>query len=118
MFPFGLRRAQSGIGARLALLAIALQLVLSFAHIHQLPLSQATISAPAQSGGGSDLPLAGDDCAICANIAAFASLDLPEQAEFLAPTARAEILAPILVALSFRPVAFRHFSSRAPPVSA
>lgn len=98
----------------MALLAIALQLVLSFAHIHPLPTEQATISAPAQ-GNGSDLPMAGDDCAICANIAAFASLDLPKQAEFQPPATRAEILAPIAVAADFRAPAIRHFSSRAPP---
>lgn len=114
MFRFGLGRAQSGFGARLALLAIALQLILSFGHIHPLPTAPAAISAPAQNGTP-DLPLAGDDCAICANIAAFASLDLPEQAEFAAPSTRAEILAPVTAAGDFRPVAIRHFSSRAPP---
>jgi len=97
-------------------LAIALQLVLSFAHIHPLPTPQATISAPAQNGGP-DLPLAGDDCAICASIAAFASLDLPKLAEFPAPAARVDILAPAAAAADFRPVAFSHFSSRAPPAA-
>ena len=117
MFHFGPRRAQSGFGARLALLAIALQLVLSFAHIHPLPVPQTAISAPAQSGG-QDLPLAGDECAICANIAAFASLDLPKQAEFAAPSVRAEILTPAVAAADFRPVSFRLFASRAPPSAA
>src|SRR4051812_8107914 len=116
MFRFGPRRAQSGIGARLALLAIALQLVLSFAHIHPLPIAQATFSALAQSGG-QDLPLAGDGCAICANIAAFASLDLPGQAEFPLPATRAEILTSLSAATDFRPAALRHFSSRAPPAA-
>jgi hypothetical protein len=99
------------------LLAIALQLVLSFAHIHPLPAPQTVISAPAQSGG-QDLPLAGDECAICANIAAFASLDLPGHAEFPAPATRAETLSPLTGAEDFRPVALRHFSSRAPPSAA
>jgi len=98
----------------LALLAIALQLVLSFGHIHPLPTAQATISAPAQNGG-SDLPVAGDDCAICANIAAFAVLDLPKQAAFRVPSTRAEIIAPMAAAMDFHPVTVRHFSSRAPP---
>lgn len=101
----------------MALLAIALQLVLSFGHIHPLPTALETISAPAQSGSP-DLPQAGDDCAICANIAAFASLDLPGQAEFTVPSALAEILAPATVATDLRPAAFRYFSSRAPPAAA
>lgn len=114
MYRIGLRRAYSGFGARLALLAIALQLVLSFAHIHPLPISQPSFSAPAQSGG-SDVPAAGDDCAICANIAAFASLDLPKQAVFQPSATRIETLAPVAAAADFRPVTSRPFSARAPP---
>jgi len=114
MFLIGQKRAYRGFGARLALLAFALQLVLSFGHIHPLPTQQAIISLPAH-GGGPDLPLAGDDCAVCANIAAFAALDLPKQTFFLPPATRAEILAPHAVAVDFRPVALRHFRSRAPP---
>lgn len=115
MFRNGQERAYRGFGARLALLAIALQLVLSFAHIHPLPTQQVAFSAPAQQGGGPDLPLTGDDCAVCANIAAFAALDLPTQAVFLPPSTRAEILAPVSVAVDFRPIPIRHFASRAPP---
>jgi hypothetical protein len=115
MFRIGRKRAQSGFGARLAVLAIALQLVLSFGHIHALPTQEAVFSVPAQSSGGQDLPLAGDDCAICANIAAFATLVLPQQAHFLPPATRAEILAPIAVAVAFHPVPIRYFASRAPP---
>lgn len=118
MSQIGQRRAQSGFGARLALLAIALQLVLSFAHIHPLPSHQVAIAAPAHGQGSPDLPLAGDDCAVCANIAAFAALDLPRQAVFQPPATAAEIVAPVAVALDFRPVAVRHFSSRAPPSAA
>ena len=116
MFPIGQRRAYSGFGARLALLAIALQLVLSFGHIHPLPTQQAVLSVPAQ-GGGPDLPLTGDDCAVCANIAAFAALDLPTQTVFLPPATRAEILAPVTVAVDFHPIPIRHFSPRAPPAA-
>jgi len=116
MFYSGRRRAPSGFGAWLALSAIALQLVLSFAHIHPLPTQQVVFSVPSQSGGP-DVPLAGDDCAICANIAAFASLDLPQQGFFLLLATRAEILAPITGATDFRPIAVRHFSSRAPPAA-
>jgi len=117
MFPIGQKRAQAGFGARLALLAIALQLVLSFGHIHALPVQQAVLSVPAQSSGGPDLPLAGDDCAICANIAAFAALDLPQHAVFLPPATRAEIIAPVAPAVAFHPVPIRHFASRAPPAA-
>jgi hypothetical protein len=117
MFRIGQKRAQSAFGARLALLAIALQLVLSFGHIHALPAQEAVLSVPAQSSGGPDLPLAGDDCAVCANIAAFAALDLPQQAVILPPATQAEILAQVAVAVAFHPVPIRHFASRAPPAA-
>ena len=105
------------LGARLGLLALALQLVLSFAHIHPLPSQVTAISAPAGTPGGPDLPLAGDDCAICAGIAAFAALDLPRQAEFYAPATVAEIVAPAVAAGEHRSAPIRHFSSRAPPAA-
>lgn len=102
------------LGARFGLLALALQLVLSFGHIHPLPSPVATISAPAGTSG-QDLPLADGDCAICASIAAFAVLDLPRQAEFVPPASVAEIVAPVSAEREHRTAPIRHFSSRAPP---
>jgi len=102
------------LGARFGLLALALQLVLSFGHIHPLPGQVTAIAAPAGSTSP-DLPATGDDCAICANIAAFASLDLPQQAGFVPPTSVAEILAPVSAVSEYRAAPILHFSSRAPP---
>lgn len=104
------------LGARFGLLALALQLVLSFAHIHPLPTQVASVSAPAGIPGP-DLPLADGDCAICASIAAFAALDLPHQAYFVPPATAAEILAPASVEREHRAAPIRHFSSRAPPAA-
>ena len=103
------------LGARFGLLALALQLVLSFGHIHPLPSQITAFSAPAGIPGGSDLPLADGDCAICASIAAFASLDLPVQAALLPPVSAAEILSSVLATDEHRAAPIRHFSSRAPP---
>ena len=106
----------SKLGARFSLLALALQLVLSFAHIHPLPTPLTAISAP--SGiPGPDLPLADGDCAICASIAAFAALDLPQQAAFVPPATSAEIVAPAAAEREHRAAPLRHFSSRAPPAA-
>jgi len=110
----GNRSLLTRLGARFGLLALVLQLVLSFGHIHPLPSSVTEISAPAGSTSP-DLPATGDDCAICASIAAFASLDLPQQAGFLPPTSVAEILAPVSVAEEHHPEPIRPYSSRAPP---
>jgi len=105
------------LGARFGLLALALQLVLSFGHIHPLPSQITQIAAPAGNTGGPDLPLADGACAICASIAAFASLDLPQQASFAPPATAAEIISPVTVAGEHRAAPIRYFSSRAPPAA-
>jgi hypothetical protein len=117
MFRDGYRPVLTRLGARLGLLALALQLVLSFAHIHPLPLRETALSAPARSTAP-DLPLADGACAICASIAAFSTLDLPLQAEFVAPATTAEIVAlAVPVGQPPRAPPARHFSSRAPPAA-
>jgi hypothetical protein len=95
-------------------LALVAQLVLSFGHVHPLPSEVTAIAAPAGSTSP-DLPATGDDCAICANIAAFASLHLPQQADLVPPTSVAEILAPVSAVSEHRAAPLLHFSSRAPP---
>lgn len=116
MSRIGHRSYLTRLGARFGLLALALQLVLSFAHIHPLPASVTTLSAPVGSSGP-DLPLADGDCAICASMAAFAALDLPQQAGFLPPATMAETIAPTLAVEEHRAAPIRHFSSRAPPAA-
>jgi hypothetical protein len=115
MLQDGHRPFLTRLGARLGLLALALQLVLSFGHIHPLPAQITAISAPAGDTGGSDLPLADGDCAICASIAAFASLDMPAQAYFVPPVTVVEVVSPVTAAGEHRAAPIRHFSSRAPP---
>jgi hypothetical protein len=114
MYREGHRSLLTRLGARLGLMAVVLQLVLSFGHIHPLPSQLTAVSGPA-GNSSPDLPATGDDCAICASIAAFASLDLPQQAEFVPPSSAAEILAPASPASEHRAAPIRYFSSRAPP---
>lgn len=104
------------LGARLGLLALALQLVLSFGHIHPLPTPVAAISAPA-GNSAPNLPLAGDDCAICASIAAFATLDMPRQDHLSVPGETAEIFSFIPASSRHRAAPTAYFSSRAPPAA-
>lgn len=116
MYQNGHKPLVTRLGARLGLLALALQLVLSFGHIHPLPVSVTAISAPA-GNSSPDLPATGDDCAICASIANFAALDLPGQVYFVPPASAAEIIAPLSAAGEHRAPPILHFSSRAPPAA-
>jgi len=105
-------------GARLGILAIALQLVLSFAHIHPLTPPEPTIAAQsAETGGSGDLPLAAGDCAVCANIAAFSSLALPTAAVFAVSTSWISIVLPELPVWTPVAAAYRLFRTRAPPAA-
>jgi hypothetical protein len=116
MLRVGHRSLLTGMGARLGLLAVVLQLVLSFAHIHPLPAPAAVLSAPA-GNSTPDMPQADGACAICAGIAAFAALDLPPQADLVRPVSVAEILAPAAAADEYCAAFSLPFSSRAPPVA-
>ena len=112
----GLGSLLNRFGARLGLLALALQLVLSFGHFHPLPSQITAVSAPV-SQGAPDLPLAGDDCAICASIAAFATLDMPRTDDLRVPGETIEILSAISVPREHHAAPIVHFSSRAPPAA-
>ena len=103
-------------GARLSLLALALQLILSFAHVHPLPSPETAVSAPA-GNGRPDLPLAADNCAICASIAAFATLDMPRSQGLRIPGELAEILSSGSASSDYRAAPIIHFASRAPPTA-
>ena len=116
MLQNGHRPFLTKICARLGLLALALQLVLSFGHIHPLPSSVTTISAPAGKTAP-NLPLAGDDCAICASMAAFATLDTPHQDDLSVPGEATETLAPLPVSRDYPAATITYFSSRAPPAA-
>jgi len=117
-------RENRRFGAWAALFAFAVQLVLSFGHVH---LDKLTFSAPAAASvqaasrdSGAPQPKhtgADDFCAICATIALVASSVLPEAAQLAPP--------PTLVASTRlaefipAPPAFdlhTSFQARAPPV--
>lgn len=105
-------------GARFALLAIALQLVLTFGHVHPLP---SPVAAAQQIETRQDAPLGSDeglagDCAICASIAAFSTLDTPRAEPVRLPAlVPAGTLRPHTADISVALSAFPPFNSRAPP---
>ena len=73
------------IGTRLALFALALQLILSFGHVHSEdfgfvgPAHAVTVSAPSTGAPAGDLDEAPghDYCALCATLALASTLTLP-----------------------------------------
>jgi hypothetical protein len=113
--------------AWLAFFALACQLLLSFGHVHVGKFSggSAAWAAAESADASADVPpsspqqkptgLAGDFCAICANISLANTLVLPILAFILAPRLFTEIL-PWSVAAS-EPASFDHlsFSARGPP---
>jgi hypothetical protein len=120
-------RSNRGTVAWLAFFALACQLVLSFGHVHGGQFGGgATAWAAAQTADASaDVPpsppqkdptgLAGDFCAICANISLAGAIILPILATILTPRLFTEIL-PWSLAAS-EPASFDHrpFSARGPP---
>ena len=120
-------RSNRGIVAWLAFFALACQLSFSFGHVHVGKFSGGSAAwAAAESGNAAaDVPpsspqkkpigLAGDFCAICANISLANTLVLPILAIILTTRLFTEIL-PWSVAAS-EPAAFDHlpFSARGPP---
>jgi hypothetical protein len=126
-------RSNRGGVAWLAFFALACQLLLSFGHVHVGKFSGGSAAwAAAQTGdAAADVPtsspnppsspqkspngLAGDFCAICANISLAGTLIVPILAIILAPRLFIEIL-PWSLAAS-EPASFDHlpFSARGPP---
>jgi hypothetical protein len=113
-------------GSRLALVALAVQLVLSFGHFHGVAAQAApAVQSVAINVAGQQLPASnhdsdqqpGDTCAICAvvalaNTVLFATpplLLLPEAVDFLYRTTDAEFVHLNAVRVAFQP--------RAPPAS-
>jgi hypothetical protein len=120
-------RSNRGAGAWVALFALACQLVLSFGHVHASTFGGGSLAPAAVDTGDvradgppaspekSPIGLAGDFCAICANINLAGTLILPILAIVLAPRLFTEIL-PWSLAAS-EPTSFDHrpFSARGPP---
>lgn len=119
-------------GGWLALAGLALQLVLSFGHVHAEdifgPLGRPMVQGQGptilsadrrQDPAGSQNP-AGDAaaegaCAVCAAMALAGSLVLPDPVKLPLPSGAAEQAAPPGDRLMLRPAPFRLFQSRAPP---
>jgi hypothetical protein len=120
-------RSNRGVVVWLAFFALACQLLLSFGHVHVGNFSGGSAEwAAAETGDApADVPpsspqknptgLAGDFCAICANISLVGTLLLPILAIILAPSLFTKILHWSLA--SSEPASFGHlpFSARGPP---
>ncbi len=113
-------------GSRLALFALALQLVLSFGHIHAEDLGLAAPAALtyAQSGaadGGAPSPQdpghAHDVCAICAALNLTATSFIPVVAVLVLPVAQAWVWSPAIAAAPAQFDLARSFQARAPPLA-
>jgi hypothetical protein len=124
MKRIGGKKILTAFGARLALLALALQLVLSFGHFHPLPANGSSASVTlAVTGGQNQDPidplgsLASDDCAICASIAAFAAADLPQPLAYAAPLLAVRLDVGVEPRLAQTETPYRLFQTRAPPAA-
>ena len=116
-------RTHIGVGSRLALFALAIQVVVSFGHVHLDRLTTGTPAAAASfqqsdSRGGTPPAHRGDAddvCAICAVIGLVASSVLPEAAQLVPPVAVSAVWTDEFVAAA--PVFDLHaaFQARAPP---
>jgi hypothetical protein len=119
MFGILQGRPLNRIGARAALAAIAAHLILSFGHVH-LPTSpshpSAGVTLPAPSDGPQTPAHKDDDgCAICANIAAFASMDLPAPLAIPVVARWTVAIIPMISVWSAPTTPYRLFHTRAPP---
>ena len=117
-------RGHRRVGACVALFALALQLALSFGHIHLAdiasPLASVAAAAPSQAEdyGGPANPdrRARDICAICATLNLTASADLPTVASLVVPFAFTQAQRPDFVSALISSELFFLFQARAPPV--
>ena len=118
-------RTHIGLGSRLALFALAVQLVLSFSHVHIGKIAPASshaaitvAQAPDRGGGPSPKPPTGADdfCAICATISLLASSVVPTASSVLPPVAAEHrwLTNYASARVSAHPVVL--FQARAPPV--
>lgn len=115
-------RSNGRVTGWLALLALAVQLVVSFGHVHALGdrNRSAAIAAPAPSGaGGPDsgkAPAGHDVCAICAVMALTASGALPGAPQPAAALAASRIDFQPVASVALRVAAPAAFHARGPPV--
>jgi hypothetical protein len=122
-FVMARMRRSIRLGSCLALFALALQLSLSFGHIHAEDLAPAT-SIPAtmsadQDGGNPAEPdhhgLGHDDCPICAAAALLATLVIPSPPALDAPATYRFVVPDEAITLQWVGKPSRLFQARAPP---
>lgn len=114
-------RSNRGIATWVAFFALALQLALSFGHVHLGNVGggsatwSATDTVPSPSPEKNPTGLAGDFCAVCANISLAATVVLPIVAILLLPGFFIETLHWSFA--GWKPDPFDHlpFSARGPP---
>ena len=115
-------RCNGRFGSALALAALALQLVLSFGHVHLDAVSRSPVvgavagaprapSLPDQQGGGDDY------CAICATIQLAANAFVPQAPQLAVPFVAQTIAHVDRVAVFFIAPRRAPFQSRAPPLA-
>lgn len=116
-------------GAYLAIAALALQIAVSFGHVHldavaraaphdavagphKAAAAQASRQSPVQNSGADD-----DYCAICASIFLVSTSFASEPPKLPVPDGFARIRHTLAVAGAFLPPRHVHFQSRAPPAA-
>jgi hypothetical protein len=118
-------RTHIGLGSRLALFALAVQLVLSFGHVHVGKIAPASshgaitvAQSPDRDGGPSPKPHNGVDdfCAICATVSLLASSVLPTASSPLPPAVAEHRWLIDFASARISSDSFVLFQARAPPV--
>jgi len=118
-------RTHIGLGSRLALFALTVQLVLSFGHVHVGKIASvsshgATTVAQAPDTDGGPVPKphtgANDFCAICATVSLIASSVLPTASSLLPPVAAEHRWLTEFANARISSDSFVLFQARAPPV--
>jgi hypothetical protein len=116
-------RTHIGLGSRLALFALTVQLVLSFGHIHvgkialASPHSALTVAQAPDRGPGPKPHTGADDfCAICATVSLLASSVLPTASSPLPPVAAEHRWLTEFASARISSDSFVLFQARAPPV--
>jgi hypothetical protein len=123
-------RSRVKLGSWLALTALAIQLALSFAHVHlegSAPLSargpalaalQTTADTDGIGGAGTDTPALADEfCAICALIHLAGTAQTAAPPALVAPVAYRRIVAELVTEPGSSPPVHAPFSARAPPIA-
>jgi hypothetical protein len=116
-------RAHIGLGSRLALFALGVQLVLSFGHVHVGKLAPASsqgaiavAQAPDRGPGPKPHTGADDFCAICATVSLLASSVLPTASSLLPPVAAEHRWLTEFASARISSSPFVLFQARAPPI--